>query len=73
MNLRYLRLKTKLDQAELFSSCRVKEALPVQQVPEDQKWRLGLLSSLLKVRKEKYTRVQDAKQITAMIDSLCST
>ena len=73
VNLRYLRMKTKLDQAEHFSSSRIKQELPVLQVPDDQKWRLGLLTSLLRVSKEKFTRVQDYKQITAMIDSLCST
>ena len=72
-NLRYLRLVTKMDQAEQFSSSRIREALPVQHVPEKEKWRLGLLTSLLKMSKEKYTMVQDSKQITAMIDSLCST
>ena len=73
VNLRYLRKTTKMDQAEQFSSFRIREALPVQQVPEKEMWRLGLLTSLLKLSKEKYTMVQDSKQITAMIDSLCST
>ena len=73
VNLRYLRKTTKMDMAEQFSSFRIREALPVQQVPEKEMWRLGLLTSLLKLSKEKYTMVQDSKQITAMIDSLCST
>ena len=73
VNLRYLRKATKMDQAEQFSSLRIREALPVQQVPQKERWRLGLLTSLLKMSKEKYTMVQDSKQITAMIDSLCST
>ena len=52
-NLRYLRLVTKMDQAEQFSSSRIREALPVQHVPEKEKWRLGLLTSLLKMSIEK--------------------
>ena len=73
VNLRYLRRATKLDQAEQFSSSRIRESLPVQLVPENQKWRLGLMTSLLKLVKEKHSKVQDFKQITAMLDSLCST
>ena len=73
VNLRYIRMKTKLDEAEQFSSFRIRQELPIQEVPEEQQWRLGLLTSLLKKSKEKYTMVQDFKRITAMIDSLCST
>ena len=72
-NLRYIRQKTGLHQAEQFSSWRVKEALPMLKVPENKKWRLGLLTTLLSMRQDKYTIVQDSKQLTAMIDSLSST
>jgi hypothetical protein len=47
--------------------------LPVKQVPEAEKWRLGLLDNLMTMKKERYLMVQDSKAICAMIDSLCST
>ena len=72
-NLRYLRQKTGMAQAEQFSSWKVREALTVKKVPEDQLWRLGLLTALLNMRHDKYLQVQDSQQITAMIDSLSST
>ena len=52
---------------------KVRDALPVQHVPEKEKWRLGLLSSLMKVKGEKHARVEDMKHICAMLDSLAST
>jgi hypothetical protein len=72
-NLRYLQKMTGLSQPQFFSSAKVKIALPVKQVPESEKWRLGLLDNLLKMKKEKYLRVEDSKSICAMIDSLCNT
>ena len=72
-NLSYLREKTGLEEPETFSSWRVKSELPVQQVPEHEEWRLGLLAKLLQMRQIKYMEVQDSKRITAMTDSLCST
>jgi hypothetical protein len=72
-NLRYLREVTKTDSAENYSSWRVRDSLPVQNVPEKEMWRIGLLNSLMGLRSEKYKMVQDTKSICAMIDSLCST
>ena len=72
-NLRYLREVTGLEQVEQFSSRRIKAALPVEKVPDKERWRLGLLSSLMNMRCDKYLLVQDTKRICAMIDSLCST
>ena len=72
-NLVLLRNKTRMSQPELFSSNRIKAELPVKTVPEKGMWRLGLITSLLKVRAEKNDRVEDTKATTAMIDSLCST
>ena len=72
-NLRLLRSKTGLSQPQMFSSMRIKAALPVQTVPEKEEWRLGLLTSLLKLRSEKNLKVEDSRSICAMIDSLCAT
>ena len=72
-NLRYLRERTGLDQPERCSSLRVTEVLPVQDVPQAEGWRLGLLSHLMEMKKKKFMEVQDSQRITAMLDSLCST
>ena len=72
-NLRYLQEITQIEQPELYSSWRVKEALPVQSVPTNEMWRLGLLSKLMVMKQMKYLEVKDNQSITAIIDSLCST
>ena len=51
----------------------MKEALPVKKVPVGEQWRLGILTSLMKIKAEKFTRLKDSKHICAMIDSLAST
>ena len=72
-NLRLLRQVTGLSQPQLLSNYRVKASLPVKEVPEKEVWRLGLLASLLKVRVEKYSRAEDTSNISAMIQSICTT
>ena len=73
LNLRYLRQMTGLQQVEKYASWRVKDALGRKEVPENEMWRLGLLTNLLSMKMDKFTKVQDSKQLCAMIDSLCST
>ena len=73
LNLRYLERLTGLNQPQFFSSARIRIALPVRKVPEGEGWRLGLLDNLMKLKQERYLRVEDTKTICAMIDSLCST
>ena len=73
LNLRYLTQKTGLSKPEQFSSARIRMALPVQVVPDNEKWRLGLITRFMKMKAEKHLRVADSKHITAMMDSLCST
>ena len=72
-NLKYLQKLTGLTQPEMYSSTRIRAALPVREVPDCEKWRLGLLANLFKMRSERYLRVEDSKSICAMLDSLCST
>ena len=72
-NLRYLQKMTGLAAPQHFSSARIRVELPVKKVPETEKWRLGLLDNLLKMKKERFMKVEDSKAICAMIDSLCST
>ena len=72
-NLKYLEQKTKLKDPEFCSSWKVRDALPVQNVPEKETWRLGMLSALMKIKREKYLEVENMQHICAMLDSLAST
>ena len=72
-NLKYLEKLTGLHQPEMYSSARVKLALPVKKVPDNEQWRLGLITSLMNMKIEKFARVEDSKTLCAMLDSLCST
>ena len=72
-NLRYLRKVIKLEDPEQFSSWRIKEELPKQDVPQAEQWRLGLMTRLMHMKQNLYMEVQDSQKITAMLDSLCST
>ena len=72
-NLQYLEKLTGLSRPQFYSAVRVLTALPVKVVPENEKWRLGLLDNLFKLKGERYLRVEDMKRITSMINSLCST
>jgi hypothetical protein len=73
LNLRYLSEMTGLNKPEFMSSARIRMALPVRNVPDSEKWRLGLIASLKKLKTEKYHMVEDYQHICAMMDSLCST
>jgi hypothetical protein len=72
-NLRYLREKTGMEQPQCFSLWKINSTLPVQKVPADQMWRLGLMTKLMEMNQKKYMEVKDSQRITAMLDSLCST
>ena len=72
-NLKYLSLKSGLEQPHSYGSWKVREAMPLQRVPMNEMWRLGLLAKLMDMRRTKYMEVKDSQRITAMIDSLCST
>ena len=51
----------------------VKHALPVQEVPEKEGWRLGLLDALLRERAVLEREGKESKRVVAMLGSLCST
>ena len=72
-NLKYLEEKTNLKSPEFCSSWKVRDVLPVQNVPEEENWRLGMISTLMKIKKEKYLEVENMQNICAMLDSLAST
>ena len=52
---------------------RVRATLPVQVVPDSEKWRLGLVQSLLKSTEDRKLDILNTTRVTSMIDSLCST
>ena len=72
-NLKYLKEKTNLDKPEFCSSWKVKDALPVLSVPENEAWRLGMITALMEIKKEKHLAVENMQHICAMLDSLAST
>ena len=72
-NLKMLSEKTSMAEPQLYSSERLRVALPAKTVPEAENWRLGLMTNLLIVRDEKLKRTEDTRHICAMIQSLCST
>ena len=71
--MQYLREVTKLSNPEQYGASRIKMEIHSKDVPENERWRLGLLDSLFKVKLEKFLRVEDTRQVCAMIESLCST
>ena len=71
-NISYIRELTSLSPWS-FSGARIKAALPSKDVPESERWRLGLLTSLVKLRSERHVDVKDIKTVNGMIDSLCNS
>ena len=69
-NLRLLNDLTKLDCA-VESSWIVKRALPVVEVPDKERWRVGLLDILLRQRSELEKEALDSSRTNAMLASLC--
>ena len=56
-----------------YSGLVIRKRLPVQQIPDGEKWRIGLISKLLDMRRQKHLCVEDNTRISAWLDSLCST
>ena len=71
-NLRYIQQLSGLD-PWVFSSYRIKSALPVKMVPESEMWRINFLTKLIQIRDDKYTCVENSQSLCSMIDSLCNT
>ena len=72
-NLKALSELTQLDEPQYLPSATIKSCLPIRVVPENERWRIGLLDSLLKIRDEKKKDGTDSKSICAMLESLCNT
>ena len=71
-NIQHVKNLSSLDPWD-FSSQSIKIQLPVKKVPDNQKWRLGLMANLMEIREDKFVNAEDASRICAMLDSLCST
>ena len=71
-NLRHVSNLTKMNSAT-EGWLKLKAALPVVEVPDREKWRLGLLDGLLKERTELESQGVDTRRVVAMLSSLCST
>ena len=71
-NLAFLAKLTGLD-CMVADKMQVKSMLPVEVVPENERWRLGLLDALLLERSSIEKEAGDTKRVIALISSLCST
>ena len=71
-NLAYVSAITGLSCSSAGKS-EIKAALPVKEVPESERWRLGLLDSLLSERAALEKEGQDVKRVVSMLGSLCNT
>ena len=56
----------------MYGEARFRSALPSKAVPPEQMWRLGLLSSLLSLRKERFRGQENTARVESMIISLCT-
>ena len=71
-NLKYIEELSKLSPWS-YSGSKIKDNMPVKKTPECEKWRIGLLDTLLTMRTQKHHLNTDTSRLNAMIDSLCST
>ena len=71
-NIKYIERLTELSPWD-YSGQRIKQQLPVQEVPDNQQWRLGFLTKLYHMREERHICAEDHTRISAWLDSLCST
>ena len=71
-NLSLIQTETGLDPWKT-SAHQVNEALVRESVPDEDNWRLPLLCQFLTRREEMETNLEDTKNITELIDSLCSS
>ena len=71
-NLSYVSATTGLNCSSAEKSA-IKAALPIKAVPESERWRLGLLDSLLSERAALEKDGKDVKRVVSMLSSLCNT
>ena len=71
-NVRYFKKLTGLSPLQ-YGGITLKCALATQTVPPEQHWRLGLLSSLLSLRREKFRNQEETDRVESMLASRCNT
>ena len=71
-NTRMLTELTGVD-CSMADKLSMKSLLQVKEVPDSEKWRLGLLDSLVQLRVQKEKEGVDTRRVVAMLSSLCST
>ena len=71
-NIKYMEHLTDMSPWD-YSGLVIRKKLPVKQVPEGDKWRVGRITKLLDLRGQKHLCVQDNTRISAWLDSLCCT
>ena len=71
-NLSYVSAITGLN-CSTADKMSIKAALPIEEVPESERWRLGLLDSLLSERDAREKDSKDVKRVISMLGSLCNT
>jgi hypothetical protein len=50
-----------LNKPEFMTLSKIRMALPVRYVPDEEIWRLGLIASLMKLRTENDHQVEDSE------------
>ena len=71
-NLAFVSALTKMD-CKSAGWLDIKAALPVQEVPERERWRLGLLDYLMGERASLEGQGKNTKTVVAVLSSLCTT
>ena len=71
-NLAFIEMESKLDPWKA-SAAQVRSSLPKSEVPPQEQWRLPLLKQYIDHRQELKTQCEDTKEISKLIDALCST
>ena len=69
-NLEMLREETGLNPWSA-TPAQIRESLPKKEVPQQDRYRLGLLEKYLSTRKLMESDMVDTKEISELIDSLC--
>ena len=71
-NLLLVQQESGLDPLIVSPNC-VRGAMKIADVPVNQSWRLGLLKNLIERRKDMELEMLCTKEISGIIDSLCSS
>ena len=71
-NLALIRRESEVDSL-IVPSAVVRKNVKRSQIPPNQEWRIPLLEKLIVQRKEMEDQLLDTKELSKLIDSLCSS